>query len=229
MYTQLTLQVQLRDEATFANFFHGQNEQLATHLQSQVQEAQQAFFYLWGASGVGKSHLLQASCLAVKSKGRSAAYISLSESELTPDILEGLDDCSLVCLDDIDVVLGKAHWEEAIFHFYNAIREQNHCLVVAATSSPNYLNCCLPDLRSRFTWGMVYQVHGLSDAEKCAVLQLRAKQRGLSLSDEVANFLLRRCSRDMTTLYQILNDLDQASLRSKRSLSIPFIKEVLGV
>lgn len=231
MHKQLTLQVQLRDEATFHNFFPGKNEELITLLQSQLQltQTQHTFFYLWGAHDVGKSHLLQASCHYAAEKNKSATYLSLADKVLTPEILDRLDAFSLICLDDLDRVIGDSVWETALFHLYNAIRDNQRFLLVSAKISPRQLQCFLPDLQSRLTWGMVYQLHGLSDAEKLLALQRRAKERGLMLSEEVATFLLRRCSRDMTSLYQILNTLDQASLQSKRPLSIPFIKSVLGI
>ena len=226
---QLTLPVHLADETTFTNFFSSQNNEVVALLKSHIQTAQQAFFYLWGNQGVGKSHLLQASALYARELHRTSTYLSLAERALEPTVLEGLDDLSLVCIDDVENVLGVALWEEGLFNFYNAIRDKKHSLIVTATKPPRQLSCHLPDLKSRFSWGMVYHVQPLTDAEKFTALQLRATQRGITLSEEVSRFLLQRCARDMTSLYQILEKLDQASLRDKRALSIPFVKSVLDI
>ena len=73
-----------------------------------------------------------------------------------------------------------------------------------------------------------FQVTSLTDAEKHASLQLRAKIRGFELSDEVCKFLLRHYPRDTHVLYDLLNLLDSASLGAHRKVTIPFIKEVIA-
>ena len=178
---------------------------------------------------MGKSHLLQASYLAAFEKKISAVYLSLSEAKLKPEVLEGLDEMSLVCLDDLHCVLGDSAWEEALFHFYNRLSARKSRLFVAASSSPRHLACTLLDLKSRLSSGTIYQVQGLNDSQKLSAIQLHAKQRGLHLATDVADFLLKRCARDMKSLFQILEELDKASLRDKRALTIPFVKSVMSL
>ena len=86
----------------------------------------------------------------------------------------------------------------------------------------------LEDLRSRFSWGVVYQVQSLKDDDKITVLQMRAKRRGLSLNKDVAQYLLVHLPRNMKDLIAVLEKLDVASLAAQRSLTIPFVKQVLG-
>ena len=86
----------------------------------------------------------------------------------------------------------------------------------------------LEDLRSRFSWVVVYQVQSLNDDDKIAVLQMRAKRRGLSLNKDVAQYLLVHLPRNMKDLIAVLEKLDVASLAAQRSLTIPFVKQVLG-
>jgi DnaA family protein len=230
MGQQLILSVHLREETTFSNFFPGKNEQLLAYLQGlNTLIGYHRFVYLWGNEGIGKSHLLQATSIQRLDAGHASTYLSLSEKALKPDVLEGLETRSLVCIDDIDSVIRDQTWEEALFHFYNRIRELHGHLLVAAKVSPMQMPCHLPDLRSRLTWGVSYQIQDLEDDEKRQVLQKRANQRGFRLPDDVTRFLFKRCSRDMTSLYEILDQLDQASLSHHRVLTIPFVKEVLKV
>jgi DnaA family protein len=86
----------------------------------------------------------------------------------------------------------------------------------------------LPDLTSRLGWGPVFQLATLSDRDKRAALQMRARRRGLELGNEVAEYLLRRYPRDMDSLFSLLNQLDRASLVAQRRLTIPFVRELLG-
>jgi DnaA family protein len=86
----------------------------------------------------------------------------------------------------------------------------------------------LPDLVSRLGWGPVFQLSALTDIEKRGALQLRAHRRGLEMGDEVADYLLKRCPRDMDSLFNLLNRLDHASLAAQRRLTIPFVRQLLA-
>ncbi len=226
MSTQLSLGIALRDNATFANYYTGDNAALLHSLQACVQGVGEQFLYVYGPSGVGRSHLLQACCHATTEL--SALYLPLkTHAELSPEMLEGLEQLHLICLDDVDAIVGMPEWEEALFHFYNRAREQGTRLIVSAECPPQPLKIHLADLHSRLACGLALHIHELSDVQKVAALQLRAHQRGLELSDEVGYFLLNHCPRDMSTLFEVLERLDKASLEAKRKLSIPFIKTVL--
>ena len=135
----------------------------------------------------------------------------------------------LVCLDDVDALAGERRWEEALFHLYNRIRERGACLVVSCASAPARLQLSLPDLGSRLSWGLVYQLRALDDDQRLLALQLRARQRGCDMPDETGRYLLRRLPRDMPALFDLLDRLDDASLVAQRKLTVPFVKSVLGL
>ena len=184
--------------------------------------------YLFGLSGVGKSHLLHASCAYADTLGFTSLCLSFSElTQLSVDVLDGLENIDLVCLDDIQLIAGNKKWQQGVFDLYNRMVEQNKCLIITGDQSVTNLNISLPDLVSRLSWGLTEQVKPLSDEEKSFSLQYRAQQRGLYISDEVASFLINRLSRDMTSLIAALEQLDQASIREQRRITIPFIKDVL--
>lgn len=222
---QLALRIGLRDSATYGNFLVGAN---ATALYT-LQQAVEPFVYLWGGGGCGKTHLLQAACHEEASRGGSPAYLPLQDLAAADSaICQGLEHMSLVCLDDLQTVIGRPSWEEALFHLYNGVRENGGRMIVAADASPAALAVVLPDLRSRLMWGPVFALQPLDDAGKLAALQLRAQARGLDLGPEVGTYLLRRAPRDMHALFQLLERLDQASLAAQRRLTIPFVRELLG-
>jgi DnaA family protein len=223
-HPQLPLGIGLKDGATFENFYPAGNELVLQALQ----QGDDAMLYLWGAGGSGKSHLLQALCHATAAIGHSPVYLPLQELvSLSPALLEGLEQQALIAVDDIQVVAGLSQWEEGLFHLYNRVRDSGHRLVVSATSAPAGLALALPDLASRLGWGPVFQLSALTDMDKRLALQLRAHRRGLEMGDEVAGYLLRRCPRDMDSLFNLLNRLDQASLVAQRRLTIPFVRQLL--
>ena len=225
---QLSLEVQLRDDATLDNFLASATVQPLIHaLQRQLQPAGEDLIFLHGVTGSGKSHLLQASCHLAAA---NALYLPLADlGTYAPDeVLHGVETLSLVCLDDVDSVLGDENWELALFNLYNRALQHQCKLLLAGNAAPRALAVELPDLRSRLSWGIVYQLPQASDEEKAAILSFRAARRGLQLSAEVANYVVSRAPRAMQQLLELLDSLDKASLAEQRALSIPFVKQTLG-
>ena len=229
---QLPLGVRLRDDATFKNFYPGSNAVALGSVERLCQADAgwtENLIYLWGAAGVGRSHLLQAACLQMDQSDQQAVYLPLAELiEHGPDLLEGLEHCQLVCLDDLQVLAGRDDWQEALFHLFNRLRDQGQRLLLSATTAPRELPLELADLRSRLSQALVFQLRELAEEDKLHALQLRASRRGLQMPDEVAAFILNRGTRSMNALFELLERLDQASLQAQRKLTIPFPTAVLG-
>jgi DnaA-homolog protein len=228
-HPQLTLSVLVRDDARFANFYAGANEELIQAVQKQWTLSGDPFLFIWGYSGVGRSHLLQAACHYAEGLGHHSVYLPLREL-VTYDttVLDGLEKLPLVVLDDLDVIAGHDDWEVAIFHLFNRVREADGHLLIAANDSPQRLPIQLPDLTSRLSGGVIYQLQSLEAEERALALVLRARQRGILLGEDVARFLVGRGPECMQGLANILDELDHESLSQQRKLTIPFVKEVLG-
>jgi DnaA family protein len=185
--------------------------------------------FLHGASGTGKTHLLQAACHAAYGAGRSCVYLPLTEfaSEDPANVLEGLDGIDLLALDDLQAVTGREDWERALFGLINRVRDGAGRLLLAARSAPEALGCRLPDLVSRCVWGPVFRLDLPGDRSIKTILRMRAAERGLRLEESVVDYLLRHESRDLESLLRLLDDLDLAALAEQRALTIPFIREQL--
>lgn len=227
---QLALAIQLNDEAALTDFCWNGNALLQQQLQQTLRGNNPQQIYLWGVPGSGKSHLLQACCQAV-SAHQSAIYLPLKMlRDWGPDVIEGIDEQALICIDDIDVIATYAAWEEALFHLYNRVRDKGvSTLIIAGNLPPANLSVQLPDLRSRLNWGLVMQLNELCDEDKINTLKLHANKRGFELPTSVGQFLLSRCARNMHDLHDLLNRLDEASLIAQRKITIPFVKETLGI
>jgi DnaA family protein len=184
---------------------------------------------LWGDEGVGKSHLLQAAVRRAHERGASTMYVPLREIlPLGPGVLEDLEHLHAVAIDDLDVIAGQDDWEEAVFNFYNRCAAAGGRLAFACRRPPMHSGYALPDLRSRLSAALGFALSDLDDLEKQAALRARAHARGLDLSEPVAAFLLRRLPRRMPELVAAIDALDQASLRDRRPLTVPYVREILG-
>jgi len=223
--SQLALPLQLADHAVFASFLDTGNETLVATLSEIASGGEQYGCWLWGPQSTGKTHLLQAVCEAT---GDRAAYVPLSMfAGAGPEILDGLASRELVCIDDLDRVVGQPAWEVALFDLCNQIFDASAQLVVSATTAPRECPIELADLKSRLAKLPVFQINALNEAERVIALQLRSRHRGLELPDDTARYLLKRSRRDMASLYEVLDTLDREALRAKRRLTIPFVRGVL--
>jgi DnaA-homolog protein len=225
---QLALPVQLRDGATLENFLAAPaTRPLISVLRQQLDSAGESIIYIYGPTGSGKSHLLQACCHLA---GSRALYLPLGElGQYSPrEVLQDVESGELVCLDDVHRVLENPDWELALFNLCNRARQQGCKLLIAGNAAPRALAVNLADLRSRLGWGLVYQLPRAEDEHKAAILQFRAARRGLHLPPEVAAYIVVRAPRDMEPLLALLDTLDQVSLAEQRALSIPFVKRALG-
>ncbi|HEY4750219.1 MAG TPA: DnaA regulatory inactivator Hda [Steroidobacteraceae bacterium] len=224
---QIPLSVRLPDRAVFESFLAARNAQAVEHLQRLASGAPGGPSWLCGPPGSGKTHLLQATCAAAAA-GMRAGYVPLAEvAHLGVGVLEGLPQLECLCLDDIDRVAGDAAWERGIFALLCELEDAAGRLVFAARSPPALVGWVLADLGSRCAASAVFQLRALEEQEQHAALQLRARLRGLELPDETWHWLQRRFPRDMGTLYELLDTLDEAALAEKRRLTVPFIREVL--
>ncbi len=225
---QLPLAVHLRDDATLDNFLFQQALlPLRTSMDLSLADNGEQTIYLFGSTGSGRSHLLQAACHALPAG--DALYLPLEQLAAMPagEVLAGVENLALVCLDNIEAVTGNAAWEEALFHLINRARASDCRLIFSANSAPRQLGVQLADLQSRLSWGVVFQLPELGDEDKLQILQFRARRRGMQLSDDSARYILARAGRSLGELMDLLEQLDRASMVAQRPLSIPFIKSTL--
>lgn len=232
---QLALPIRLDDSATYENFCAVpslQHPQLLGFLNdSFAGSGSETSAYIWGDSGSGKSHLLQACCHHAVTAGLTAQYLPLGELfdaglDYAPqEVLEGLAHIDMVCLDDFERITGQGAWEQAVFSLFNQMRKQENCLLIAANGPAGGLGVVLPDLVSRLGWGPVFRLATPDDQAKQAILQFRAMRLGLELPDDVVRYLLNRFDRSLGSLVTVLTELDKTSLQQQRRLTIPFIKD----
>ncbi|MCC3705320.1 DnaA inactivator Hda [Rouxiella badensis] len=228
---QLSLPLYLPDDETFASFYPGENTSLLSAIQTALQQEHGTYVYFWSREGGGRSHLLHAACAELSLRGEAVGYVPLDKrAYFVPEVLDGMEQLALVCIDNIEGIAGDEAWEAAVFHLYNRILETGRTrLFITGDRPPRQLNLGLPDLASRLDWGQIYRLQPLSDEEKLQALQLRSKLRGFELPEDVCRFLLKRLDREMRTLFMTLDQLDRASITAQRKLTIPFVKETLNL
>jgi DnaA family protein len=194
------------------NFVVGRNCEVLQALRSATHgAAPDRIIYIWGEIGCGRTHLLRALADAPR------AYVWSPAS--------APDEPGLAVVDDVDQ-LGDAA-QIALFNRLNAVRAQDDAAcVIAGPAAPAQLSL-RADLRTRLAWGIVYQLHALTDEEKADALTRHAASRGVQMSAEVIPYLLTHLPRDMRTLVAALEALDAYALARKRPLTVPLVRESL--
>ena len=220
MMHQLALEISPPPQPGFGNFVAGRNGELLSVLSALAQGAgAERFIYMWGVPGCGKTHLLRALHSALFDRGVEALF--LAGPGARPDV----SPARVVLADDVERFGDDA--QEQLFNVYNAVRDSGGMLV-AAGAVPSARLPLRRDLVTRLGWGLVYQVHTLSDEEKMAALVAHSQARGFDLPPEVLSFLLRRYVRDLSALVALIDALDRYSLEAKRAITVPLVKELLA-
>lgn len=230
MTLQYPLKLSHSRQPGFDNYLSSGNEEVLDSLLKLLGTADgTAPLYLWGSPGCGKSHLLLAACQQMSQQSRSAIYLSLNDiAQLSPLMLGELQQYELVCIDDVENICADMAWEEALFHLYNAISQQQHKLLIAANSSPGDLPAQLPDLASRLMWGVSYHLQQLDDEGKQQLLIQMADEKGMQLSNSASRYLINRYSRNINKLTDLIDKLDHDSMSRQQKLTIPFLRQSIS-
>lgn len=225
---QLLLPLQARHDVTLADL---PTQAFAPVLSAveQLMSGALTQLHLYGEAGSGRSLLLSA--LAAEATQRLGQCILLPLRQvvfLPADMLQGLEHCPLVVLDDIEAVAGWPEWEEGLFNLYNRLYEQGGRLVVSAALPPTELPIHLPDLRSRLARASVYALPTPDDGIRHELLLTHASRRDWQLEPELVRYLIERGPRGLGRFTAMLDKLEQRALREKRGITVPLARAVLG-
>jgi len=215
---QIPLALGTETARTFDNFVPAANALAITHLRALAPQA--APVYLWGPSGAGKTHLLQALVERFEAQGTHAGWFSAADAAPWPFD----EDWALVVIDDCEAL--DAGQQHAAFALFVEAATQGTPVVAAGRVPPVDLTV-REDLRTRLGWGHVFAIGPLGEPEARATLRREADRRGIFLSDEVMDYLLTRFARDLKHLMARLDRLDEFSLATKRTITVPLLKQML--
>ena len=229
MKEQIPFAFPLRSEATFENYITGRNAEIQRRLEDLSNAHAFQIIWLWGEQGVGCTHLLHASCHQLTTHHGQVGFVPSADLKLKSESLTGFQAFDAVAIDDVHLWLARERAERNLVDLYQALQSNAGILLLSSTKPPVQFDYCFNDLASRFGAAETYEVIDLCDQGKMMFVQRQAELRGLQLDDEVARYMLTRCSRHLTDLLKMISNLDRHSLALNRRLTVPFVKQVLKV
>jgi len=222
---QLTFDLAPQEPPSFANFLPGNNAEAIAALKRCAEATlAESVIELWGIEGAGKTHLARATVALAQSLGHEATFVSdpgmLSAHD--PERLAAAH--ALVAVDHVGAADASA--QGRLFTLFNALAGRGGRLLAVGDAPPPLLPL-REDLRTRLSWGLVYEIRPLADADKPAALAAYAKRRGIRLPQDVIDYLLAHGRRDMGALLAALAALDKVSLATRRPITVPFVRDWL--
>tara|TARA_B100001769_G_C22025227_1_gene550911 strand:- start:307 stop:912 length:606 start_codon:yes stop_codon:yes gene_type:complete len=150
-------------------------------------------------------------------------YLWGEEGSGKSHLAEAIQKNNISIIEDIDQANEKE--QIRIFNLYNEHKSSQKKLLVTGSNNPNKM-MLRDDLSSRLSWGLVYKLNLLKDKDKKLALNQYSKDRGINLKKEIVEYLLRHFKRDLPSLLATLEALDRWSLKTKRPITIPLLKDM---
>lgn len=224
---QLALDLATPPEPTLENFVCGANAETLAILQDLAHGAARAAWasqtelraiYLWGPPGSGRSHLLQALARVLPAK-----VVRLLDADAPPEAFVHDPMISHWLIDDCDQL--DAVRQEAAFHLFTALQTQRTAVWMATGEAPPAALPVMPELATRLGWGLVLQLHRLSDADTALALQRTLSERGVAASADLVPWLMTHAPRNLGQLRALIDALDAYALSRKRAITLPLLRE----
>ena len=214
---QLIFDFSSHDYPGFDKFLGTENAELVYVLQHKHGQ----FIYVWGEEGAGKSHLLQAWVAQALDAGRNAIYIDAAATPLTEAAL----DAEYLAIDQIEKLNNEE--QALLFAIFNRFRNSSKgFLLLSSEYTPQQL-VIREDLRTRMAYCLVYEVKPLSDREKIDALVSMAAARQVTIDPEIFEYLLNHWRRDMDSLMQMLDTLDNYAVMMGKRITLPLLRQLL--
>lgn len=225
---QLPLAVHLREPVSFDTFWPGPNAEAVAALRALASRPGAVF--LFSAGSYGKTHLLQSVARAATEAGKRAAYLDLDEFRgQPPAALEGLEQQDVVCLDSMHAAFLQTPWTHGVLRLTDELRARGKSVALAAKAPPERADSVLPDLATRLSAFTVFGLKAPLDCDRRAYLRARAAARGLEMNEDIAALIVARMQRGFTELLSVVETLDRAALAAQRKLTLPFVRQALGL
>lgn len=226
----------------FDNFVEGKSNQLGKAAALQVAENPGGAYnplFLYGGTGLGKTHLLHAVGNGIIKNNPNAKVVYMHSERFVQDMVKALQNNAIedfkryyrsvdaLFIDDIQFFANKDRSQEEFFHTFNALLEGNHQIILTSDRYPKEIDGVEDRLKSRFGWGLTVAIEPPELETRVAILMRKAQESGINLPDEVAFFIAKRLRSNVRELEGALNRVIANANFTGRPITIDFVREAL--
>jgi chromosomal replication initiator protein len=232
----------VRANYTFTNFVEGKSNQLARAAASQVADNPGTAYnplFIYGGTGLGKTHLLHAVGNGILAKKPDAKVIYMHSERFVQDMVKALQNNAIeefkryyrsvdaLLIDDIQFFANKERSQEEFFHTFNALLEGNQQIILTSDRYPKEIDGVEDRLKSRFGWGLTIAIEPPELETRVAILMRKAQENQIRLPEEVAFFVAKRLRSNVRELEGALNRVIANANFTGRPITIDFVREAL--
>jgi len=226
----------------FDNFVEGKSNQLGKAAAMQVAENPGSAYnplFLYGGTGLGKTHLLHAVGNSILKNNPNAKVVYMHSERFVQDMVKALQNNAIeefksyyrsvdaLFIDDIQFFANKDRSQEEFFHTFNALLEGNHQVILTSDRYPKEIDGVEDRLKSRFGWGLTVAIEPPELETRVAILMRKAEESGINLPHEVAFFIAKRLRSNVRELEGALNRVIANANFTGRPITIDFVREAL--
>lgn len=227
---------------TFDSFVEGKSNQLARAAARQVADNPGGAYnplFLYGGTGLGKTHLLHAVGNSIMESKANAKVVYMHSERFVQDMVKALQNNAIeefkryyrsvdaLLIDDIQFFANKERSQEEFFHTFNALLEGNQQIILTSDRYPKEINGVEDRLKSRFGWGLTVAIEPPELETRVAILMKKADENNIRLPDEVAFFIAKRLRSNVRELEGALNRVIANANFTGRAITIDFVREAL--
>jgi chromosomal replication initiator protein len=234
--------LKLHPDYTFDNFVVGPSNRLAHASCVAVSHSPGNTYnplFIYGNSGLGKTHLLQAVCFEARRDSDGAVIQFLSCEDFVNRFIRAIEEGNLpgfqsqfrtvdmLVIDDVQFLREREHSQEEFFHTFNALYNNGKQIILSADSPPVQIPSLEDRLISRFNWGLVAGIDPPSYETRIAIVQKKARLRGLSISDEIAEYVARKVQANIRELEGALTSIYAVATTNGQEITLELARIAL--
>ena len=235
---------QLNPRYTFENYCSSMSNKLAVSIGQAIAEHPEVKTYnplfVFGSTGVGKTHLLQAigiklkeqyprmRVLYVSSRVFESQYTTAIQQKKINDFINFYQSIDVLLLDDIQFFAAKPGTQNTFFHIFNHLHQHQRQLVMSSDCRPSELDGMEPRLISRFKWGMTVELEKPDFELRRKFLAMKAAQDGLNISDDVLDFIATNVTDSVRELEGVMVSLLAHATMLSQEITIDLVRSVIG-
>ncbi|AEH39604.1 chromosomal replication initiator protein [Buchnera aphidicola (Cinara tujafilina)] len=240
-YIKSYYHTEINKKYCFNNFIEGESNRLARYSSYQLAKLKNSYnpLFLYGNTGLGKTHLLHAIGNFILENNNTAKVIYIHSERFCANMVKSIKNNSIeefkkyyrsvdaLMIDDIQFFSNKERSQEELFHTFNTLFDHDQKIILTSDRYPKDINGMADRLKSRFSWGLTISINPPDLNTRIAILLYKAAERKIKLSYTIAQFIATKLCSNVRELEGILNKLQNHSIFNQKNINIELVQSTL--